>query len=184
MANKKIELDLSMFQATSNAIRVCIPKDCFSIHPDIERQLPNVYLSHTNDKWWLIAADVIEQEGVRIPKLWRANLFEGMTQEGQRFILPITFLLNGGQTSWSESWEAIIAKARHRWIKVKADKEQECFDITQQRKHQASGIDWPDDDFADLIHQAFRGRMITSSDAAIAKLQRTSCREAIEEMDD
>ena len=34
MAHKLPDLDLSIFQATANDIRVCIPKDYFSIHPD------------------------------------------------------------------------------------------------------------------------------------------------------
>ena len=184
MAHKQPDLDSSIFQATANDCRVCIPKDYFSIHPDEDRCLLDVYLCRAGDQWWLITASIIEQDHLQLPNLWRANLFEGMMQNDQRFILPVTFFSGGYPTTWSESWDAIIPKARRHWIKTQSDKEQGCFEITHQRKHSATSINWPDDDFGALIHRAFRGRLITTRADAVAKLLRTSCRETIEEMDD
>lgn len=184
MAYKQPEFDLSRFQATPNDIMVCIPKGLFSIHRDKNRSVHGVYLSRAKDQWWLVDARVVEREGLRIPKLWRANLFEGMMEVGTRFILPVTYLACGNPTSWSQSWDEIIPQARRRWVEAQADKGQAFFDITQDSKHPAGGLNWPDDDFEMQVHRAFHGRIISARADAIDKLQIKSCREVIEEETD
>lgn len=184
MAYKQPEFDLSRFQATPNDIMVCIPKGLFSIHPDEDRCARDIYVSRAKDQWWLVDAQVVEQGRLRIPKLWRANLFEGAIQPGIRFILPVTYLASGSPTSWAESWDEIIPEARCRWVEAQADRDQAFFEITQECKHPAGGLRWPDDDFEMQVRRAFHGRIISTRADAIDKLQITSCREVIEEMDD
>lgn len=92
MNKKSRGFDLSRFMASSSgaapAVQVCVPKTAFRIHPDRERTVSDIYLSHVEGKWWMVAANVIEDDGIEIQNLWRADLFEGIRPDGQRFVRP------------------------------------------------------------------------------------------------
>jgi hypothetical protein len=84
------------------SLSACLPKTAFRIHPDRERTVSGIYLSHLDGKWWIIAADVVEEEGIEFPNLWRADLYEGLKRNGQRFVLPVTLPLLCNKTDWHD----------------------------------------------------------------------------------
>ena len=177
--------DLSRFAASASgltpAIQVRVPQTAFQIHPDRERTASGIYLSHVDGKWWMVAADVVEDEGIEIQNLWRADLYEGRKPDGQRFVLPVTLPMYADKTDWYDSLSQAARLARKKWITVKSDKVNKCFDVTSEKAVKAGQDDWPDDEFSDLLEQAFHGRIIYTSKDAVTKLKKPSSRRNISE---
>lgn len=189
MARRNDLLDLSRFAVRSpgysNAsVPVCIPTSRFRIHPDRRRMASDVYLSRAGNEWSLVAADVVEEGLVHIPKLWRADLYEGIWQNGRSFVLPVTFPVEGGHMDWYDTLTYAVSLARKQWVTVASDKNQGCFLVTPEKKHLAAPEVWPDCEFAELVELAFYDRIILSREDAIAKLPKKARREVSEEMDE
>ena len=115
--------DLSRFAASASGltptIQVRVPQTAFQIHPDRERTASGIYLCHVEGKWWMVAADVVEDEGIEIQNLWRADLYEGRKPDGQRFVLPVTLPMYADKTDWYDSLSQAARLARKKWITVK-----------------------------------------------------------------
>lgn len=189
MARKNDLLDLSRFQARSPGyssanVPICIPTSRFRIHPDRERTISDVYLSRAGDEWWLIDADVVEGGHVRIPKLWRADLYEGVWANGRSFVLPVTFPVEGGNMDWYDTLTYAVSLARKQWMTVTADKNQGCFRVMPEKKRMPEPQEWPECEFAELVEFAFYGRIILTAEDAIAKLPKKPRREVSEEFDE
>jgi hypothetical protein len=180
--------DLSLFTASAfrqaPEIQVCMPKTAFRIHPDHERTASGIYLSHLDGKWWIVAADVVEEEGIEFPNLWRADLYEGLKRNGQRFVLPVTLPMQINKTDWHDTLTQAARLARKKWITVESDKPRGRFDVTSRQLITEEADDWADDEFANVLEQAFEGRIIYTRNDALAKLKKPPRRENIEDYDD
>lgn len=181
MSNPPRAFDPSRFVATSAGrvpgVQVYIPKTAFRIHPDRSRSIINVYLSRTSDKWWLIDAELVEEGHSQIPGLWRADLYEGVTTEGQPFLLPVTQPLQANKNTYHETLTDAVKLARKKWITVESDKAHQCFDVSCEKAMKAEPDGWSDCDFSDVLEEAFRGRIICTDKDVMAKLKRPSRRE-------
>ena len=180
--------DLSRFAASASgltpAIQVCMPQTAFQIHPDRERTVCGIYLCLFERKWWMVAADVVEDEAIEIQNLWRADLYEGRKLDGQRFVLPVTLPLYSDQTDWHDTLSQAVRLARKKWITVESDKTNKCFNVTSEKPIKAGQDDWPDDEFSDLLEQAFHGRIIYTRKDAVAKLKKPARRNISEDLQD
>lgn len=180
--------DLSRFAASSSsftpAIQVCVPKTAFQIHPDRQRTASGIYLSHVEGKWWMVAADVVEDEGIEIQNLWRADLYEGRKLDGQRFVLPVTLPMYSDKTDWHDSLSQAVRLARKKWIAVESDKVNKCFEVTSEKPMKVGQDDWLDDEFADLLEKAFHGRMIYTRKDVVTRLKKSSRREISEDFEE
>ena len=186
--NKKSQgFDIARFAASSSGlapgIPVCVPKTAFRIHPDRERTVSNIYIAHVNGKWWIIAADVVEDEGIDIQNLWRADLYEGIRPDGQRFVLPVTLPTWTDKTDWHDSLTQAVKLARKKWVTVEADKVNQCFDVTSEKPMKAGPDDWIDDEFSDVLELAFQGHIIYTRKEAMTKLRKPSRREISEDFE-
>ena len=182
MSNPSRAFDPSRFVATSAGrvpgVQVYIPKTAFRIHPDRSRSIINVYLSRTSDKWWLIDAELVEEGHSQIPGLWRADLYEGVTTEGQPFLLPpVTQPLQANKNTYHETLTDAVKLARKKWITVELNKAHQCFDVSCEKAMKAEPDGWSDCDFSDVLEEAFRGRIICTDKDVMAKLKRPSRRE-------
>ena len=188
MSNLTRPFDPSRFVATSAGrtpgVQVYIPKTAFRIHPDRSRSINNVYLSRAADKWWLIDAELVEEGHSQIPGLWRADLYEGITPEGQSFLLPVTQPLQANKNTYHETLTEAVKLARKKWITVESDKVHQCFDVSYEKTMKAEPDGWSDCDFSDVLEEAFRGRIICTDKDVRAKLKRPSRREINEDDDE
>jgi len=180
--------DPSRFVATSTgrapSVQVYIPKTAFRIHPDRSRSIANVYLSRAGDKWWLVDAELVEERSSHIPGLWRADLYEGSTQDGQSFLLPVTQPLQASRNTYHETLTDAVKLARKKWVTVESDKVNQCFDVSCAKSMKAEPDGWSDCDFVDVLEAAFRGRIICTDMDVLTKLKKPSRREISEDDDE
>jgi hypothetical protein len=179
--------DISRFMASStslvHAVQVCMPKTAFRIHPDRNRTVSNIYIALIDGKWWMIASDVVEDGDIDIPNLWRADLYEGIRPDGQRFILPVTLPIYVDATDWHDSLTHVVKLARKKWISVKSDKSNHCFDVISEKPIKMTEDAWPMGEFESLLELAFYGRIIYTLKEAVTKLRKPSRREINEDDD-
>lgn len=164
-------------------VPVCLPRGWFQIHPDRQRCAKNVYVSLAGGQWWLVAAEVAEDNEIRIPKLWRADLYEAIRPDGRSFVLPNTFPLHGSKTDWYDTMADAVKLARKQWVLVTSDKEEGCFVIAPERRRQAEASEWPECEFSELVEQAFADRILLIRDDA-RKLLPRSARRNVDEFDE
>ena len=69
------------------------------------------------------------QEGVE--GAGKAALYEGVKANGARFVLPLTDV-HAGREDRTESLREAIAEARHGWVMVESDAEQDSWITTAQ----------------------------------------------------
>lgn len=158
-------------------VPICIPKSPFRIHPDKNRTAGPVYLSRAGDEWWLVHPDVLDT--YRVPRLWQAELFQGIWPDGRTFILPLTYPRpNCG--GWFDTLQQAIQLARTQWITIESDSDQGCYLITPAKKA-GGAIEWPECDFADVVEVAFDGHIILTPQEAMARLARNKGKRPVRE---
>ena len=178
------KFDLSEFSAQGDEvlmdIPVCIPKTPFRIHPSKGRMHTGVVLKRSDDHWYLIHPDVARSG--QLSGLWKAALYEGVKSNGASFVLPLTDA-HTGREERTESLREAIAEARHGWVMLESDAEQDSWITTPQnsKKFQTLEPKWFDGEFSRLIEIAFRGRIITTQKEASAQFRKTSRREITED---
>ena len=76
-----------------------------------------------------------------------------------------------------------VAAARHGWVKMVSDAEQDSWITTAQTSEKFQSLEpkWFDGEFSKLIEFAFRGRIITTQKEASAQFRKTSRREITED---
>ena len=173
--------DFSIDASSQIHLPVCIPHNIpFRTHPDSERTT-TVFLSRAGDEWWLIHPKVVER--YRIPRLWQADLYEGVQENGTSFVLPVTYPLPGCET-WYESLSNVVQLARKQWVSIESDKEQACYNLLPSKKKWQALPAWLEATFAEVVEFAFLDRIITTGDEAKARLPKTSKRRNVEEVED
>ena len=178
------KFDLSEFSAQGDEvllnIPVCIPRTPFRIHPSRSRMHKGVVLKRSDDHWYLIHPDVARSG--QLSGLWKAALYEGVKSNGASFVLPLTDA-HTGREERTESLREAIAEARHGWVMLESDAEQDSWITTPQtsKKFQTMEPKWFDGEFSKLIEIAFRGRIITTQKEASGQFRKTSRREITED---
>lgn len=150
---------LTRFRVRNNAQEpfVGIPNGPFRIRP--ERESPLVYLTNLKDKggWHLVDEDIVDE--VDLPNLWQAKLYEGVTESGRPFLLPLTLTGNPNSEGWEKSLQTGIAKGKQGWVSRETDKQLKRFKIYLEQgvMHEP---DWWDGSFEELAEVAFGNRII------------------------
>lgn len=156
----KSEFDLENFRATEEGqteIPVCVPTGPFRVRPGMDRSIEAVFVSRHNDQWWLVSADV--ESRFRVPRLWKADLYEAVRADGSYFILPITHPRPGCEDYYDTLQEA-RQRARKEWVIAESDRDQKCYHISTATRKNLSPPEWLECDFAKLVEAAFEGRII------------------------
>jgi hypothetical protein len=161
---------------------VCIPHNMpFRIHPDAERTA-TVFLSRAGDEWWLLHPKVVER--YRAPRLWQADLYEGVQENGMSFVLPVTYPLPGYE-GWYESLSHAVQLARKRWVSIESDREQGRYNMVPGASKVLSiPAQWLDGEFSEIVEVAFLDRIISSVEEAKVRLPKTSKRKTEEVIED
>ena len=178
------KFDLSEFSAQGDEVLLDIPVNTpitpFRIHPDRSRMLKAVYLKRSDDNWYLIHPDVARSG--QLSGLWKAALYEGVRSNGASFVLPLTDA-RPGREERTDSLREAIAAARHGWVKMVSDADQDSWITTAQTSEKFQSLEpkWFDGEFSKLIEIAFRGRIILTQQEALAQFRKTSRREITED---
>lgn len=142
-------------QAITPEIPVCIPRVPFRIHPNIDR-VAHVFICLINNRWHLVSTELAKC--YRIPKLWQAQLFEGIDHEGNTFIVPLTRSTLENE-SWHDSLDIAINRARKQWMTIETSHEDKIH-LGVPAITKLSNPCWPEHDFADVLELAFKDRSI------------------------
>lgn len=152
---------------------------CFRIHPDIHRSTPEVYLVRCNDGWWLVDPDVCAQ--VRIPNLCKAQLYEGIYDDGRSVVVVVSSSVKGRE-GWNKTLSWAVAQARDQWISITSDKANQCY--IPCAHHPNEGLAdpvWRNADFDAFVLAAFKDRIIFDVPQAQQKWMSSSYYRDIEE---
>jgi hypothetical protein len=134
--------------------------------------------THPDQDYWLDTA-VIELEGERgkemylvAPHLWPAlagestfsprALVTAVNRQGTAFLWPVRLPgPDGREDEWSRTAFEAATRARDGWVRVVPNWALGAYEVFQATGSLPQPV-WPDRPFRDLLHTAFRGRMIDS----------------------
>lgn len=183
--NTKINgLDLAAFVTNAPQLTplVQVPhNDFFKVITNLELKGKFFNLVTCNKLWWLIADDVIgecEQQGLKIENLWKAELFQALYQTGRNLLIPATAPL-AGKEFWRETLQEAIDAARDAWVKL--EKSNHGYDYHCSKQDLLDENDWQILSTAELLNEAFAGRVIATFKQAEKKLSLVSIEEEDED---
>jgi hypothetical protein len=87
--------------------------------------------------------------------------------DGEMFVWPVPTPTpgRGGAAPWRETAGVLASLAEMRWCRVVADEAAGQYVVSTLKDDDAPPPPtWPADDFLDVLHAAFRGRVIASED--------------------
>jgi hypothetical protein len=157
---------------------VCLPTKPFRINPDPqEGRITDVLLSCIEGKWYLVDPDVQRVLFDAGYSAFKANLYEGVRANGQRFVMPITYNVDG--ECWMNSAIAMMKTARQYWVTREADSanQRHLFSVDSTRRPEPT---WSGD-FLGLIEEAFGDRVITQGHPLLRSKPMPASLEEIEE---
>lgn len=117
-ANLLAQFQFSRDDFNTDVLITCCPKAVFSVHPDSSRVMKSVLVVYRNNRWHLVDANLYRNY-VRIDGLLRADIYDCVDSDGNRFLLISTYPLSGEMTTWRESVLDVVDAARADWVKMK-----------------------------------------------------------------
>ena len=90
-----------------------------------------------------------------------------VNHDGEMFVWPVPTptLGRGGAAPWRETAGVLASLAEMRWCRVVADEAAGQYVVSTLKDDDAPPPPtWPADDFLDVLHAAFHGRLIASED--------------------
>jgi len=156
-ANRRINLSAitqinNQTIASEQQATVMIPKNTyFKIYPD--RQI-DVSVAHNNGHWYLFDNTIADDLQGQLKKLSQATLYQGITETGQSFILPVVKPWPGYTDSWYRSLSHIADQATDKYLKIECDSSINNYAIVEE-KRLTNQVQWPQDDFDEIISTAF-----------------------------
>jgi len=138
--------------ASSLKTTVMTPKNTFfKIYPD--RQV-DVSIAHNNGHWYLFDNNIADFYQGQLKKLSQATLYQGITEAGQSFILPVVKPWPGYTDSWYRSLSDIADSATEKYLKIECDSSINSYAIVEE-KRLTNQVQWPQDIFAEILTAAF-----------------------------
>jgi len=90
-----------------------------------------------------------------------------VNHDGEMFVWPVPTPTpgRGGAAPWRETAGVLASLAEMRWCRIVADEAAGQYVVSTLKDDDApSPPTWPADDFLDVLHAAFHGRLISSED--------------------
>jgi len=142
---------LNLGQHGTSAVRVMVPKNTyFKIIPNSHIDAAVVY---HNSRWYLFHSELASYYVGKLKKLAKATLYQGMTDTGENFILPVVEPWPGYVDTWYRSLQDIAQKAQNKYIKIESNTNQNCYDIIHSKR--IIGTSNTPSDLESLIDKAF-----------------------------
>lgn len=103
-----------------------------------------------------------------IPELLRpALLHTAIDRRNNIFLIPVPLPgPDGRRNPWHQSLAEVVAMAETRWVRSVANKAVGGYDMLVAEGSLADP-EWPDTSFSELVHIAFRDRLIDTPDHAV-----------------
>ncbi|WP_157679535.1 hypothetical protein [Methylovulum psychrotolerans] len=102
-------------QWDKDAFITCCPKTVFMVHPDLDRVARDVLVVYRDGRWHLVDTELYAN-GVFVHGLLRADLYDCIDIDGNRFLLISTYPLSGEMTAWRESVLEVVDAAIGSWV--------------------------------------------------------------------
>jgi len=155
---KKIDLKYITSQGFSqdkkkkSQVRVMIPKNTFfTIHPKNQVKAPVAY---HDGHWYLFGYDIADYYYGRLKKLSTATLYQGITEDGQSFIIPVVEPWPGYSGTWHDSLICRVEDARKCYMKIDREDNISCYSMVE-KKRLSTNVKWPKQNFEELLALAF-----------------------------
>ena len=156
-------------------IPVCLPKTAFRIHPDPER-VATVLIYLIDNRWHLVNPQAVKN--LKASGLWKADLYEGIDEDGAAFIMPST------EGNYRKSMDVVVRSARKQFVMMETFKKDQVH-IATPISPRLPAPSWPEHTLEEVIELAFRDHIInTYEDAAKILEKKKSHRTIVEEDDD
>jgi len=140
---------------------VMIPKNSFfKIHPTNKIE---VSIAHYHNRWYLFDFDIANRYYGDLKKLSKATLYQGITEEGKSFILPVVQPWPGYSRSWRDSLISRMEDATEKYISMVTDSHINGYVLIDE-KRLTNTPKWPKQDFESLINSAFSGEYYVGYD--------------------
>lgn len=140
----------------SMLITNAVPKNIsFMIHP--LHEVGPVCVVFKNDRWHLISPEVAEK--TRIDHTATADLYLGLMENGEQFVLVIVHPWRGYTDSWMLSAQKIVKMARRQWVRMQSNKEAKIYEMSLME--QEDYPKWSALGNEQSIIQAFDRRIVT-----------------------
>ncbi|ASF48399.1 hypothetical protein CEK71_21340 [Methylovulum psychrotolerans] len=85
------------------------------VHPDLDRVARDVLVVYRDGRWHLVDTELYAN-GVFVHGLLRADLYDCIDIDGNRFLLISTYPLSGEMTAWRESVLEVVDAAIGSWV--------------------------------------------------------------------
>lgn len=157
-ANLLAQFQFSPDDFNADILITCCPKTIFSVHPDSNRIMKSVLVVYRNNRWHLVDAQLY-RNGVYIEGLLRADIYDCVDSDGNRFLLISTYPLSGEMTTWRESVLDVVDAARADWVKMKKVGNGYQAQAINSIRHAPRWSKLPMEDF---VLEAFGENVITS----------------------
>jgi len=143
--------ELNLGQRRSSGVRVMTPKNTyFKIIPHSHIDAAVIY---HNGHWYLFDLELAGYYVGKLKKISKATLYQGITETGENFILPVVEPWSGYTDSWYISLQDIAQKAQNKYIKIDSNINQNCYEIIHSKR--IIGTTNTPSDLENLIDKAF-----------------------------
>ena len=133
------------------------------VNPDPAYRLSPVAIIELKDDrelYLVVSALAAELDG----EFTSVALFTGITRAGTPFLWPVPLPGRDGKINpWHRSIMIAVEKAMTRWVRVTANMEAGCYDISEAAAT-ISEPEWPDMPFEEMVRIAFQGRVVDRPD--------------------
>lgn len=145
------------------------------------RVSPLLYLHNQNPGgWFLVNASVLDH--ARLSNLWEGQLYEGVCDDGQPFLMPATRATRPEYQSWQTSLGKVIQTAQSgQWVSQHSDRRAGVRIATIETDIQHAPT-WYPGSFEQLIRTAFQNRLIDEHHPLAAGKRGASRRSCYEEI--
>jgi hypothetical protein len=143
-------------------------KTFIRVHPEEDWSL-EVWMLQLEEEGeiYIVHPDTVQYaEGLVEPTI----LYTAITRNGDIFLLPVKRPgPDGKSNSWHESRMHAAQLAKHRWVKIVANKPVSAYDIFEA-KGNIPEPEWPSDmTFEDLLNIAFKDRIVKGHDHPVLR---------------
>jgi len=133
-------------------INVMIPKNTFfKIHPE---KCLEVSIAYHNKHYYLFSSDIASRYKGKLIKLSKAKIYQGITEEGDSFILPVVKPWPGYSSKWQATLTARVESAKTSYISMEIDDDIKCYVLVDE-KRLTNRVQWPEVTFGEIITAAF-----------------------------
>jgi hypothetical protein len=153
---------------TTVPVRKPSQQDFFRVHPDPAYQLPAAAIIELKDdrEIYFVHPTIVPEAGCE----WRAAMIvTTINRQGVLSLWPLKLPSpDGRKEEWLRSALEAAERAMGRWIRIRANMSLGAYEIFEAEAKMPEP-EWPDIPFPEILHIAFRDRLIDNVNHAVLK---------------